>query len=102
MLEVALTTFADEESAVGCVRRIVGDGLAVCATLLPHARSIYRWKGVLEDSTETVVIFKVVSERMEAFREALLAAHPYETPELIVGVPSWVAPDYMAWARGEH
>lgn len=99
MLQVALTSFADEESAAVCARKIVGDGLAACATLLPNARSIYRWNGALEDTAETVVLFKVVPEHIEAFRKALLDMHPYDTPELLIGVPSWVAPDYEAWAR---
>ena len=97
MLKIALTSFEDEASAAKLARDMVEARLAACATILPGARSIYRWEGETKDSSEVLVLFKLAPSTYPAFAQKLLADHPYETPELL----SWDAgssPDYLAWA----
>jgi len=97
MLRIALTSFPDEEAAANLAREIVEERLAACATILPRARSIYRWEGATQDSQEVLVLFKLAASTYPDFARKLLAGHPYETPELL----SWdagSAPDYLAWA----
>src|SRR5579863_4804817 len=49
---VVLTTAANPEEAERIARTLVDERLAACATLIPSLRSIYRWEGRIEDSTE--------------------------------------------------
>jgi len=100
MIRIALTTFPDETAAARSVRTLVSEGLAACGTLVPGARSIYRWQGQIEDSSETLVIFKLAAERQEAFRERLLSLHPYDIPELAFLAPEGVHPPYADWVCG--
>ena len=55
MIRIVLSTFADGSSAAEVVRSLVSEKLAACGTILPGARSIYSWKGVLEDNAEEFV-----------------------------------------------
>jgi periplasmic divalent cation tolerance protein len=80
-IALALTTTSDSRTAESLARTLVGDGLAACATIIPAARSIYRWKGAIEDAAETVILLKTTSARLPMLRRRLRALHGYELPE---------------------
>lgn len=48
---IVLTTVASEEDAAGLARLIVEAGLAACVHI-EAVRSIYRWKGEVQDESE--------------------------------------------------
>jgi periplasmic divalent cation tolerance protein len=94
---VVLTTFADESSAAKVVRQLVEERLAACGTILPQARSIYRWNGQIEDGRETVVLFKTGRKAFPLFQKRLIELHPYETPEILSFEPTNFSASYAAW-----
>jgi periplasmic divalent cation tolerance protein len=100
MIHVVLTTFANAEDAAKAVRTLVDEQIIACGTILPGARSIYRWKDAIEDTEESVVLLKTSAERFPALEERLRAIHPYETPEIIALDPTAVSKDYADWIIG--
>lgn len=80
---VALTTLADEDTGVELARSLLERRLVACVNIVPGARSLYRWKGRLEDEREVVLIMKTRADRFEFLAAAVDALHPYEEPELI-------------------
>jgi len=97
---LVLTTFGNPEDAVQVARMLVVEKLAACGTVLPGARSIYAWEGKIEESAETVVIFKTTATRLEDFQKRLAELHPYEVPEIVALDPAAVAPAYAKWVAG--
>jgi periplasmic divalent cation tolerance protein len=73
-------TWPDEAAAAACARGLIAQRLAACVTLLPAARSFYRWQGAIEDSSEVVMLAKTEASRAQALRDAILAQHPYDLP----------------------
>ena len=74
---------------------------AACVNVVGPVRSIYTWKGEICDDSESLLVIKAASERVEALRLSLADLHPYELPE-------WVVLDvdrehtsaaYAAWVR---
>lgn len=100
-LRLVVSTFASEEDAAAAVRVLVTERLAACGTILPGALSIYRWKGVVEEAREVVVILKTTSAAEESLRRRLEEIHPYETPEILTLHPADVSPAYAAWAAAQ-
>jgi len=100
MIRLVLTTFADEDSAARVVRSLVSEKLAACGTILPGARSLYIWKGNLEDSAEVLVIFKIAASHQEQFCGRLAEIHPYEVPEMITISPERWNEAYGQWVAG--
>jgi periplasmic divalent cation tolerance protein len=100
MIHIVLTTFANAEDAAKAVRTLVDEQIIACGTILPGARSIYRWKDAIEDTEESVVLLKTSAERFPALEERLRAIHPYETPEIIALDPTAVSKDYADWIIG--
>ena len=58
---VVLTTLANTDEAVKFVRALLDRRLVACGTILPAARSLYRWEDKLADETEVVVMLKTRS-----------------------------------------
>jgi periplasmic divalent cation tolerance protein len=100
MMRIVLTTFANAEAAAKAVRVLVDEQVIACGTILPGARSIYRWKEAIEDTEEAVVLLKTTVARFPALEERLRAIHPYETPEIVALDPTAVSKDYGDWLIG--
>src|SRR5881396_2561760 len=77
---LVLTTLASEQDAWALVTALVADRLVACGTLLPGARSIYRWAGKVTEETEVVVLLKTDARKWDALAAAVRAKHPYEVP----------------------
>lgn len=80
---VVLVTAPSVEKAAEMGRAVVEARLAACVSVLPQARSIYRWEGAIADETEAVMVIKTRAEVFEALRAQIVAAHPYKCPEIL-------------------
>ena len=80
---VALTTLADEDAGAELARSLIERRLVACVNIVPGARSLYRWKGEIEDEPEVLLFMKTRADRFEALAAAIDEIHPYEEPELI-------------------
>jgi periplasmic divalent cation tolerance protein len=94
---VVLCTVGKPEDAEWIGREVVDRGLAACANVLPQVTSIYRWRGEVEKNEETLVLFKTTEDRFEALREAIVAMHSYEVPEVIALRVETGHRPYLAW-----
>jgi periplasmic divalent cation tolerance protein len=95
-LVVVLVT-APEPEAPALARALVERGVAACVNVLPGVRSVYRWQGAVETSTEALLVAKAPLERFEALREAVLALHPYSVPEVLALPVTAAHAPYAAW-----
>lgn len=100
-LRVAFATAPDEAVALRIARALVEERLAACANLVPGVRSIYRFRGVVEDEREVLLVIKTCADRIEALAERLRALHPYEVPELVVMPTAGGLAPYLDWVRVE-
>ncbi len=92
------TTFPDRDSAAACAERLIRDRVAACVQVDGPVASIYAWRAAIERAEEWRCTCKTTPARAAACREAILAGHPYEIPELIEVVVSG-SPAYAAWVR---
>jgi periplasmic divalent cation tolerance protein len=94
---LVLTTAGSPEEAALLGRVLVEERLAACVTLLPGTESIYRWKGAIEQSAETMMLIKTDCDQLEPLEARLYTLHSYETPEfLVLKVESGGLP-YLNW-----
>jgi periplasmic divalent cation tolerance protein len=98
---VVLTTVASAEEGVALVRSLLERRLIACGTLMPGARSLYRWRGKIADEQETIVLLKTRAARIEGLRLAFGELHPYKVPELLALPVSAGLDKYLEWIDGE-
>jgi periplasmic divalent cation tolerance protein len=96
---VVLTTAADTEEASRLAHTLVEERLVACATLIPAARSIYRWQGEVEDSTETLLFLKTGPDQIAALQARLHSLHSYKTPEFLVLRVESGSQGYLEWLQ---
>lgn len=94
---LVLTTCPDANVAQTLARTLVTEHLAACINILPGARSIYEWDGVVMQEEEVVLLIKSRSDRLAALEARVREEHPYELPEFIaVPIVDGLAP-YLSW-----
>ena len=89
--------FPDEESAAAAASTLLGEGLIVCANLLPAMRSLYVWQGERNDAREVGALLKTRADRLEAALARLVELHPYETPAAVGWRCDAAAPATLEW-----
>ncbi|MBP2169470.1 periplasmic divalent cation tolerance protein [Erwinia toletana] len=94
---VVLCTAPDEDSAQELAEQALAAKLAACITLLPGATSLYYWEGKLEQTAEVQMLLKSDVTHQQALIDLLKAAHPYQTPELLVLPVQHGESDYLSW-----
>src|SRR5213595_3879751 len=98
---VVLTTLANDADARALVTALVAARLVACGTLLPGARSIYRWEGQVTEEGEVVVLLKTDASRWEALCAAVRERHPYQVPELLALPVARGLEQYLSWLTSE-
>jgi periplasmic divalent cation tolerance protein len=98
---VVLTTCESEEEAERIARALVDKRLAACVNILPKARSIYRWKGAVEEAEELVLVIKSRRDVFDTLRMELSKLHSYEIPEAIALPVVDGTAAYLAWIDRE-
>jgi periplasmic divalent cation tolerance protein len=96
---IVLTTAGQPEEAARMGRTLVEERLAACATLIPAAQSIYRWKGQIETAQETLLVLKTEADRLPALEARLKEIHSYETPEYLVLAVESGSHSYLEWLQ---
>jgi periplasmic divalent cation tolerance protein len=94
----ACSTF---EEARAIARKLIEEHLAACVNISPGVRSLYRWKGAIEEAEEYLLIIKSSRDLFARLRTALEKAHTYETPEVVAVPVVDGAPNYLNWLENE-
>lgn len=77
-------------------RTLLEQRLIACATVLT-GRSLFRWRGAMEEEDEALLVMKSRADRWDHIREAIRRLHPYDTPEIIALPIVEGLPAYLAW-----
>jgi len=98
-LVFAYITAGSREEARALARTLVEDRLAACVNIVDGATSVYRWRGAVEETTESLMIVKTSTERFDALVERVRRLHSYETPCVLEVPISRGNPDYLTWLK---
>jgi periplasmic divalent cation tolerance protein len=96
---IALSTAGSEDEAKRLARLLVEQRLAACVNILPGVRSVYRWKGKVEETGEAMLVIKTSRSQAAAVQAALQQAHSYDVPEFLLLPVSGGGAAYLAWLR---
>jgi periplasmic divalent cation tolerance protein len=93
---IAMTTTADEATALALARRVVEEHLAACVQIVA-VRSVFVWEGELTSEDERLLLVKTRSDRYAELERLVREQHPYEVPELIRVPVTGGLGAYLAW-----
>lgn len=98
---VVLSTCASAEEARRIAQELIASRLAACVNLLPAVRSVYHWKGAVEQGEEVLMIIKSARPLLEKLKAAIARQHSYEVPEIVALPIVDGAASYLAWMDKE-
>lgn len=86
---------ADE--AIKIARVLVEERLAACVNVVGPVRSIYRWRGAVEDAREHLLIIKIRARMYAKVERRVKQLHSYEVPEVIAIPLAGGSRRYLEW-----
>ncbi|MGC8549065.1 MAG: divalent-cation tolerance protein CutA [Acidobacteriaceae bacterium] len=94
---IAISTAASLQEAERIASALVEQQLAACVNLIPQIKSIYRWQGEMEESSEVLLIIKSTAPCLPALESTLRSLHSYSVPEFLVLDVTSGSPAYLQW-----
>ncbi|HEX4899047.1 MAG TPA: divalent-cation tolerance protein CutA, partial [Pyrinomonadaceae bacterium] len=94
---IVLMTASSSEEADRLADMLVNGNLAACVQILPPIRSVYRWQGSIERSSEVLLIAKTVTDKFVELEQRVRAVHSYETPEIVALPVTAISEPYREW-----
>ena len=98
---LVMTNMPDLPAAQAMASALVHARLAACVNILPGVQSVYRWQGAVEQATEITLLIKTTQRRYPQLQQAIVAAHPYDVPEVIAWPLANGHPPYLHWVSAE-
>lgn len=96
-----VTTIDGKEAAERIGRQLVEKRLASCVQIVGPIKSIYRWKGQIEEAEEWQCIIKSRKSHYRKIEEEILRLHSYELPEIIAVEIDYALSGYANWVVEE-
>ena len=94
---VVLVTAGDAEEAARIGRTLVEERLAACANVVGPIRSVYRWRGAVEEGVEHLLLVKARAAELPALEARVRALHSYQVPEVLALPVAAGSAAYLAW-----
>ncbi|MDQ7008169.1 MAG: divalent-cation tolerance protein CutA [Acidobacteriota bacterium] len=97
-LIVVFCTVPDAAQGRALGRMLVERRLAACVNVIDGLTSIYRWQDAIHEDPESLLVIKTRRAAFAELAEALVAAHPYQVPEVVALPAAAVHVPYLHWA----
>lgn len=85
------------EDAPAIARALVDARLAAAVNVLPGVRSVYRWRGAIEEAPEVLLIAKTRTALVPELTARVVALHSHQCPAVVAVPICGGNPDYLAW-----
>ncbi len=96
-----ITTMDKRETLERMGRDLLEHRLVACLQVVGPIKSLYWWKGRIEESEEWMGIMKTRRELYDRVEKEIKTLHPYEVPEIIALEADKVLDIYGKWVVGE-
>ncbi len=93
---IILSTFPSEECVANIAGKVVAGKLCACVNFA-KVRSIYSWRGKIEDQQEFIALFKTTTKSARKLVAEIARLHPYQVPEIVELKMEDVSRMYLSW-----
>ena len=96
-----ITTMNSKETIERIGRQLLEKRLVSCVQIMGPIKSIYRWKGRIEEKEEWLCVIKSRKSFYKVIEREIKRLHTYEVPEIIAIEIDNVLPEYSRWVMEE-
>lgn len=94
---LVLITASSPEEADKITQVLIQEKLAACVSQVPGLKSVYWWKGRVEEAREVLLLVKTLKTRVKGIVRAVKKNHSYAIPEVVALRIKEGNPDYLKW-----
>lgn len=95
---VVVSTTAETQAVLDTIANaLLEKRMAACCQISGPIKSIYRWEGRIESSTEYSCTIKTVAKHVSQITRTIGELHPYDEPEIIVTLIVGGSESYLKW-----
>jgi len=87
----------NEDEAAKIARSLVEQRLAACVNIVGPVRSLYRWRGLIEDEREYLLVIKTRARLYAKLEDQVRKMHSYDVPEIIAIAVAKGSKPYLDW-----
>ena len=98
---LVITNLPDRAAAEKLADALIRQRVAACVNILAPCRSVYRWKGEVQQVEEHPILIKTTRERYAALEAEIRKVHPYELPEIVAVPIERGLLAYLDWVAAE-
>jgi len=80
-------------------RTVLEERLVACVNVVSGVKSLYWWKGEIQDDTETMLVIKTPPDQYAELEKRLIEIHPYSVPEVLSLEVVDGSRSYISWVR---
>jgi periplasmic divalent cation tolerance protein len=90
-------TCSSEKEARRIAKQLLDNKLIACANIINGVKSIFRWKGKIDEAKESLIIMKAAKSDLKDVEKTVKKLHSYEVPEIVALPLVWGSGDYLKW-----
>lgn len=94
--EICIVSAGDRAVAKKITEALMNEQLAACVSSIEGMKSIFRWKGKMEEADEVLLIIKTRASLREEVMQCVKKNHNYEIPEILF-IPVEGSREYLDW-----
>ncbi|XP_017263449.1 protein CutA homolog [Kryptolebias marmoratus] len=94
---VLLINSPNEQGAKDIGRAVMERRLAAGVNVFPKTSTMYYWKGEIQDATETLILVRTKTSRIQQIMDFVRSIHPYSNPEVLSFPVEDSSLAYMKW-----
>lgn len=99
MYSVVYVTAGSEKEGGALAKGLIKEKLAACVNIVPSIKSVYWWKGEIEESEELLLIIKTKDSLLKPLISWVKSHHSYTVPE-IIAIPIKTGNEkYLEWIK---
>lgn len=96
MIYIFWTTNSENE-AKSIITSLLDKKWIGCANMIPHIKSLYLWKGKVEEDQEVKVILKTKEPYFKRIKEHIETMCSYDVPEIVMIKVANCSKKYAQW-----
>jgi len=98
---IVIVTCPDAKTAKRIASSIIRKRLAACVNVITGVRSVYRWKGKIEEASEKLLLIKSRRRLLNKIVQVVKQNHPYLVPEIVALPIIGGSREYLQWLTKE-
>lgn len=98
---IVYSTFPDAQTAQAVARQLIEKKLVACVNIGRDVKSVYLWKGKVEEASEVMLVAKTTRLNAEKTITAIKHLHSYEVPCIIAYPVGKGHKPFLQWVSDE-